>query len=172
MDITPYIGEIRLFAGKKAPVDGWVLCDGSSLPISDYMDLYTRIGETFGGDGMNFNVPNLKNRVPVNVGQKDNTVKLKFGVSDGSVRKVVTMDNFPPHTHQVLAIEGDAGTDDPKDASLAITGTLNFFAAPLADGTDKVAMHADAITTEGVDYSVSVMQYYQTINYIIATKGI
>lgn len=39
--------------------DGWLLCDGSSYPVSQYQQLYTVIGNKFGGDETNFNVPDL-----------------------------------------------------------------------------------------------------------------
>ena len=47
---TPYIGEIRIFAGNFAPV-GWLLCQGQLLPISQYDVLFNLIGTTYGGDG-------------------------------------------------------------------------------------------------------------------------
>ena len=47
---TPYIGEIRLFSGNFAPV-GWLLCQGQTLPISQYDVLFNLIGTTYGGDG-------------------------------------------------------------------------------------------------------------------------
>src|SRR5215510_8974223 len=55
-----YLGEIRIFAGDFAPV-GWALCNGSLLPIQNYANLYSLIGNTYGGDGkMNFALPNLQ----------------------------------------------------------------------------------------------------------------
>lgn len=37
---------------------GWLPVDGRTLPISEYEDLFTLIGITYGGDGeTNFNLP-------------------------------------------------------------------------------------------------------------------
>ena len=47
---TPYIGEIRMFAGNFAPA-GWALCEGQLMPISENDALFTLIGTTYGGDG-------------------------------------------------------------------------------------------------------------------------
>ena len=44
---TPYVGEIRLFAGNFAP-QNWAFCDGSVLPIAQYEVLFVLIGTTYG----------------------------------------------------------------------------------------------------------------------------
>lgn len=44
-------GIVLPFAGSVAP-DGWLLCDGSAVSRSEYADLFTAIGTTYGaGDG-------------------------------------------------------------------------------------------------------------------------
>lgn len=54
---TP-IGIIQAFSGTTIP-RGFLLCDGASYPTTEYPDLYAVIGNTYGGDSTNFNVPNL-----------------------------------------------------------------------------------------------------------------
>ena len=54
---TP-IGTVLSFAGLNPP-NGYLLCDGGSYVVTDYQDLYDVIGNTYGGDSANFNVPNL-----------------------------------------------------------------------------------------------------------------
>ncbi len=55
---TAPLGTVLSFAGSKAP-NGYLLCDGASYKVADYPDLYAVIGNTYGGDTENFNVPNL-----------------------------------------------------------------------------------------------------------------
>lgn len=65
---TPYVGEIRLFAGNFAP-EGWMFCQGQLLSISEYSVVFDLIGTTYGGDGINtFALPDLRGRVPVHMG--------------------------------------------------------------------------------------------------------
>ena len=65
---TPYLGEIRMFAGSFAP-SGWLLCNGQLLPISENDALFTLLGNTYGGDGQEtFALPNLQSRVPMHKG--------------------------------------------------------------------------------------------------------
>ena len=64
---SPFIGEIRMFAGNFAPV-GWAFCQGQLIPISENDVLFNLIGTTYGGDGQQtFALPNLQSRVPVPV---------------------------------------------------------------------------------------------------------
>ena len=57
---TP-IGTVLSFAGQTPP-NGYLLCDGGSYAVADYQDLYDVIGNIYGGDSTNFNVPNLVNK--------------------------------------------------------------------------------------------------------------
>ena len=47
----PYVGQIISVGFNFAPV-GWFQCDGRALPISQYEVLYTLLGTTYGGDGV------------------------------------------------------------------------------------------------------------------------
>ncbi len=60
----PFIGDIELFAFGYAPAD-WHLCDGTSLSVAQNQVLYALIGNRFGGDNVNFNLPNLQTAVPL-----------------------------------------------------------------------------------------------------------
>lgn len=52
------IGVIQAFSGTTIP-RGYLACNGTSYKVADYPDLYAVIGNTYGGDTENFNVPNL-----------------------------------------------------------------------------------------------------------------
>ena len=43
-------GELRLFAGRDADFDGWLLCDGRLVMTKDYPELYSVIKTDFGYD--------------------------------------------------------------------------------------------------------------------------
>jgi microcystin-dependent protein len=61
-----YLGEIRMFGGDFAP-RGWARCHGQLLPIAEHAPLYSLIGTTYGGDGVEtFALPDLReDAVPV-----------------------------------------------------------------------------------------------------------
>lgn len=65
---TAPIGTVLSFAGQTAP-NGYLLCNGTSYKVTDYPDLYAVIGNTYGGDTENFNVPDYRETVLVGVGE-------------------------------------------------------------------------------------------------------
>jgi len=60
-----YLGEICLLAFDFETPD-FILCDGRSLSVSQNSALYALIGNKFGGNSTNFNIPNLLNASPIN----------------------------------------------------------------------------------------------------------
>jgi microcystin-dependent protein len=87
---SPYIGEIRIFAGTFAPV-GWATCDGQLLAISQNDALFTLIGTTYGGDGQTtFGLPDLRGRIPIHQGQGGGLSNYVLGQSSGTETVTVT----------------------------------------------------------------------------------
>ena len=71
---TTWIGIVQMFAGKTPP-NGWLLCDGSSQLISDYPELAAALYDSstssyiYGSaDSTHFNLPDLRGRFPIGVG--------------------------------------------------------------------------------------------------------
>lgn len=87
------IGLILPFGSDTVP-DGYLPCDGSTLSATNYPELFTVIGYSFGGSGDDFNTPNLVNRVPVGDGGF-------YAISDtGGLREVtLTTGEIPSHSH-------------------------------------------------------------------------
>lgn len=68
-DAYPMVGAIGLFAGINPPV-GWLVADGSILPLSQYVPLFEAIGTTFGGNGATIvQLPDLQGRAVLGAGQ-------------------------------------------------------------------------------------------------------
>jgi microcystin-dependent protein len=62
------IATILIFAGNFAP-RGWLFCAGQPLSIAEYDVLFSLIGTTYGGDGVQtFNLPDLRGRAPIGTG--------------------------------------------------------------------------------------------------------
>jgi microcystin-dependent protein len=84
---TPYtIGMIypsAMAAGGGVP-DGFLPADGRLLSINEYQVLFTLLGNTYGGDGVNnFALPDLRNRVPVGVGLSSTGMPISLGQKFG-----------------------------------------------------------------------------------------
>ena len=62
------LGQIIMFGGNTCP-SGFAAADGQVLPIASNSELYLLYGTTYGGDGSTtFALPDLRGRVPINVG--------------------------------------------------------------------------------------------------------
>lgn len=63
------IGAMQLYAGTGDPVGGkWFICDGRVLEAAAYPVLFAAIGTAYGGSGGNFNLPDMRGRMPLGAG--------------------------------------------------------------------------------------------------------
>ena len=82
----PYYGEIYMM-GCNFAVQGFALCNGSLMSIAQNEVLFTLIGTTYGGDGVNtFALPDLRSRVPIQMGN-NGSANYFIGQSGGSEQK-------------------------------------------------------------------------------------
>src|ERR1700757_2169256 len=106
---SPFIGEIRMFAGNFAPV-GWAFCNGALIPISENAALFNLIGTTYGGDGQTtFALPDLQSRVPIHVGPG-----FALGQSGGAESVTLTVSQIPAHSHVPQANSGAGSQATPS----------------------------------------------------------
>lgn len=97
-------GVVKSYAGSTAPA-GYLFCDGSSVAVATYPDLFAIIGYTFGGAGANFNLPDLRGRVdpgPDNMGTGAAgriTANNALGNTAGLQTHTLTSAQMPVHTH-------------------------------------------------------------------------
>lgn len=59
MSPESYIGSIAQFAGSYDPI-GWIACEGQTLNILEYGNLYNVIRGTWGSTVETFNLPDLR----------------------------------------------------------------------------------------------------------------
>jgi microcystin-dependent protein len=162
--VEPYIGEIRLFGGNFAPV-GWLACNGSLLPISQYDVLFNLIGTTYGGDGQNnFALPDLRGRFPLH-----RSTQYPVGAPAGTESVTLTSATTAQHSHQFLATTALANQPTPGGNTPAQSGTLQLWAE---DTTNAPLDPAALLPYLGGNQPHDNMHPYQAINYIIATEGI
>jgi microcystin-dependent protein len=95
-------GFMQAFGGSSAP-SGWLECDGSAVSRTTYSDLFSAIGTTWGaGNGSTtFNVPDLRGRAPIGAGTGSGLSARILGASVGAETHQLTVDEIPPHSHQI-----------------------------------------------------------------------
>jgi len=162
----PYVGEIRLFAGNFAP-EGWMVCDGALLPISQFDVLFVLIGTTYGGDGQStFALPDLRGRAIVHQGGG-----FVIGQPGGAESVTLTGPQISGHTHTVLATTAAATASTPGPGVMLAAAPSSALIYDTAT-TNLVPMSPQAIGAAGGNQPHENRQPYLAINYIISLFGI
>lgn len=159
--VSQYISEIRIFSFPIVP-QGWIKCNGQVLPMSGLSQLYSVIGNTYGGDGVNtFALPDLMGRVPMHRGGS-----ILFAKSGGEQKHRLTLTEIPSHTHQVIASSNSPDVSNPSNSFWA---SKTGFAPYNNDINTK--MSAVALSMTGEDIPHENMAPYLVFNICIAISG-
>lgn len=159
-----FIGEIRMFSGNYAP-QGWEMCNGQLLPISQNQVLYTLLGITYGGDGITtFALPDLRGRVPIH-----KSTAYPLGAKAGTETVTLTPGQMPSHTHAAAAQSAVGTATSPSNAYWAATTTTNIYTNT---NTGLVAMAPNSVSMAGGSLPHDNMMPYLGISFIISTQGI
>ncbi|RAO74756.1 phage tail protein [Dyella jiangningensis] len=168
----PYVGEIRLFPYTFAP-NGWFDCDGRLLSIAEYEVLYTLLGTTYGGDGVNtFGLPDLRGRVPIHQGTGLGLSTYAIGQMSGSESVTLTSNQMPAHSHAFNA-NASAGSDVKPSPSLqlgAVSGDVLYTTD--INGLASVDMAATAVSAAGGSQPHDNTMPTLTARFCIAWAGV
>ena len=164
----PYVGEIRMFAGNFAP-NGWMLCQGQTLPISENETLFNLIGTTYGGDGQEtFNLPNLASRVPIHMGTSPSGISYQIGEMAGTEQETLTAQQIPNHTHPLVVSTAPGTQNSPANNVIAASPSVTLFVQDVPDAN----LNANAVTTAGGSQPHENTQPFLCINFIISLFGV
>lgn len=181
-------GEVKLVAFSSGAPGNWLICNGQGISATRWPELFAAIGTTYGGNSTTFNIPDLRNRVPMQVGTGTLGVAValggKGGTSTNNLSFVISGAQMPTHKHTAvgtiissndpgvtsepisngwLGVNASDATAQPYMYALDIeTGTTR-----LADGTVLVDI-ANAGESAPVDLAIpAVLPAYVGMNYII-----
>ena len=168
----PYTGQIDIFGFNFAP-RGWALCDGATLQIRQNTALFSLLGTTYGGDGVNtFVLPKLSGTSPCGVGRGAGLSDYSLGAKFGAPAVTLTPAQMPQHMHIAQALEPQRAalrTGAPT-AQSGLTTTSN---QPLySDGISNSAMAPESISSAGGSGAHNNMQPFIVMNYSIALIGV
>jgi len=164
----PYIGQILLVGFNFAP-QGFLTCDGASLPISEYDALFTLLGTTYGGNGVStFNIPDLRGRVTVHQGQGSGLGSYAMGQTGGAENVTVVSAQMPLHTHGVLANPAGATSNNANNLVFAGGGQNK----PYSDQPPASPMNTGMVSAVGGNQPHTNQQPFLVCNWIIAWAGI
>lgn len=169
-----YLGEIRIFSGNYAP-QGWALCNGQMMSISQNQALFSILGTTYGGNGnTTFALPDLRGRLAMDEG--NNHVQGEVG---GETAHTLIMSEMPAHSHTT--------SNSITQNANSIAGNLsspvsNYFAKNNARGNEfssqsnatgvSIALPVNTVQNAGGSQPHNNMQPYTVVSFIIALQGI
>jgi len=165
----PYVGEIRMFGGNFAPA-GWALCQGQTLPISEFDTLFNLIGTTYGGDGQStFRLPDLQGRFPMHQGQGPGLSNRTLAEQGGTEAVTLSVSQLPLHSHPAMCSSGGGNSGTPV-GNFWSTDPMGSTAA-YAMGSDS-QMAGNAIGNAGGSQPHENMKPFLALSFIISLFGV
>lgn len=171
-----FIGEIRIITWNWAP-DGWLLCNGQLLNISQFQALFAILGNRFGGSikNQNFQLPDLQGKAVACYGQGTGLTNRAFGATFGSESITLTTSQIPPHDHALFSGSSSAGPSayvqtpatNTYIGHVPGTGQKSF----VPQTTPQVSMSPSAISPVGNGAAHENRQPFLVMNYIICYDG-
>ena len=111
--VYPAVGTILLWGGNDSNnLNGtdYLICNGSLISKTTYDVLFGIIGYRYGGSGDNFNLPDLRERIPLGANSSAN-VQYNSTYTGGTNK----LDNnrYYPHTHPEIQVKYFVGPPKP-----------------------------------------------------------
>lgn len=171
-----FLGEIRMVGFNFAP-EGWALCNGALLQISQYQALFALLGVMFGGDGIHtFGLPDLRGRAPVGMGTGPNLSPVTQGQLAGSENVSISAEQMPIHTHALKVAGTDtggantpSGTNNVLGASGTGQGSASIWSTAL---NSPVTLNPAQVSTSGSSQPLPIRSPFIGTNFIIALTGL
>lgn len=149
------VGTVKWWPTFPIPT-GWLNLAGQAVATATYPDLFALWGYAFGGSGANFNLLDMRGRVPVGLDQGTNILQGQYGPDTpgqrgGAATITLTTGQMPPHqhgggtdaqgqhAHQFDALQAGDGTGTGQWAPASVELTGNTYPA---------GIHAHNVTTD------------------------
>jgi microcystin-dependent protein len=176
--MDPLLAMIFAFGSNFAP-QGFLFCSGQLLAISSNTAVFSLLGTTYGGNGVNnFALPDLRGRAPIGQGQGPGLSNYVLGQAAGTETVPILINNLPSHTHTLNANTAAGTTGVPGTTTYLSKGpstgsgpnaTVENIYTTTAPNT---TLAANAIGLTGSSVPLPNLQPYLAISYIIAMNGI
>ena len=161
----PFIGEIRFFS-YDFPPRGWATCSGQLLSIQQNQALFSLLGTTYGGNGVQtFQLPDLRSRVPMH-----RSASNPQGTVSGSENVTLLQAQVPAHTHSLMGTTAAGNARPPAGRTFSADTSDNFDF--YATGNPTTTLAPASIASAGGRQPHPNLQPYLTLNASIALQGI
>ena len=163
-----YTGQIKIFAGIEAPAN-WEFCNGQSLSVKAYPELFALFKTTYGGDGKRFfKLPDMRGRIPVH--QTGVTGDWNLGYNPGTVQESISVDQMAQHSHTMQASVTPPDIPDFEAGMLCNTNPMLLYKNE-SFSPQPVSLSSHAVAHSGVGVAHYNLMPYQCVNFIICLTG-
>ena len=187
-----FMGTVQSFAFNFAP-NGWALCNGQTLGISQYQALFSLLGTYYGGNGTtNFMLPNLQGRLPMAQGNGLGLSPRVIGEFSGTENVTATITNLPNHTHALSGLTATTTLQLASPASNPVTNptATNSYIGASGGGPGSASIYTDApgaaavplkgvattvtgeISSAGNGLPMETMNPFLVLNFSVALNGL
>lgn len=169
------IGVVTCFAADFSP-KYWATCDGQLLPISQNQALFSILGTTYGGNGIQtFALPDMRGRTAVSQGNGAGLPAYNLGQQGGSETTTLILNNLPSHVHNGpvnVSLKGDNTTATNAEPDYNYPAPVTNAYGTTANGTMLPPAYTCTIGVAGTNVPVNVRSPYLVLNYVICLFGI
>ena len=163
-----FVGEIRMFGGNYAPYQ-WAFCDGTSMSVAQNSELFSLLTTVYGGDGrVDFNLPDLRGRLPMHFGQGPGLTPRNQGQMFGVESLSLSINELPSHTHQMFV--SSATTDNQANPAGLGTADGQMVYADVNPST-AATLADESVGPSGLGTKHTNMMPYLAVHFIIALVG-
>jgi microcystin-dependent protein len=167
----PYLGQLLPFSFGFPP-KGWAFCAGQVLSIQQNTALFSLLGTTYGGNGIQtFALPDLRSRVPIH-----NGAGFVLGQTGGEESVTLNINELPAHSHAFSGTSSAANVKLPVTNSAFAQSTTSAGVSPgdsfYASPGMTVALNANTVAVVGGSQPHTNLQPYLVVNWCIALAGI
>jgi microcystin-dependent protein len=147
-----------------------------------YLDIYSIIGLTYGGDGAStFALPDLRGASAVHAGQAPTMQMYYIGQNGGNEQLTLTADQLPGHNHPQASVTAKVGppcssqpgtTDIPaQNYPAQVNGVTAAYSTTVSDAFLGISNITAQSQLQGGTSGVGIVSPYLAMNYIICISG-
>ncbi len=175
----PFLSQITMFGGGFA-ARNYALCNGVIMSITQNSALFSLLGTTYGGNGVNtFALPNLQSSLPLSFGHAPGLSNYIEGQVGGTPAETLIAKEVPAHVHAFSASTSSQATTSASVGNTLVPGTpsvanAEFYANPPQPGQPPlipVAM-GKVCSTVGANQPHTNLMPSLCITFMICTAGV
>ncbi len=163
-ETTLPVGALTAFAGNikedqssppkgghtSHPIEswGWMVCDGRSLTVSEYPELFSALGYLYGGSDTKFNIPDLQGMFLRGIGTDDASTEKREQAKGGETNGIGSTQEFAVQKHVHIYTS-------PSEPTAITTGKKPDVAVKAINKKDQTSTPVESNTSNPGDVKVS-----------------